>query len=85
MPSRSPRGQNHERSTLSSVLALLANALTAANWFLFLGGGLALTLIIVRTRTEEEKLLERFDESYRVYMMRAGPFFPGLGANRRGA
>ena len=59
--------------------------MTTANWFLFLGGGLALALIIVRTRTEEEKLLERFDESYRVYMMRTGRFFPGRGANQRGA
>lgn len=59
--------------------------MTTANWFLFLGGGLALALIIVRTRTEEEKLLERFDESYRVYMMRTGRFFPRRGANQRGA
>ena len=67
------------------ALATLANGLTAANWFLFLGGGLALALIIVRTRTEEEKLLARFDDSYRAYMKRTGRFFPRLGANRRGS
>ena len=63
------------------ALASLANALTAANWFLFLSGGLALALMIVRTRTEEEKLLERFDDSYRAYVKRTGRFFPRLGAN----
>ncbi len=69
----------------AAALAMLANALTAANWFLLSGGGLALVLIIVRTRTEEEKLLARFADSYRAYMRRTGRFFPRLGANRRGA
>ena len=68
----------------AAALAIMANALTAANWFLFLSGGLALILIIVRTRTEEEHLLARFDDSYRAYMRRTGRFFPRLGANRRG-
>ncbi len=68
----------------AAALAIMANALTAANWFLFLSGGLALTLIIIRTRTEEEHLLARFDDSYRAYMRRTGRFFPRLGANRRG-
>ena len=63
------------------ALAILANALVAANWFLLLSGGLALALIFVRTRTEEEQLLARFDESYRAYMKRTGRFFPRLGAN----
>ena len=68
----------------AAALAIMANALTAASWFLFLSGGLALILIIVRTRTEEEHLLARFDDSYRAYMRRTGRFFPRLGANRRG-
>ena len=64
----------------STALAVVANSLTAANWFLFLSGGLAWVLILVRTRTEEEKLLARFGDSYRAYMQRTGRFFPRLGA-----
>lgn len=60
------------------ALSVLANALAAANWFLFLTGGLLLVLIVIRTRTEEEKLLARFGESYRAYMERTGRFLPGI-------
>ena len=64
----------------SVALCVLANSLAAANWFLFLTGGLAFVLMIVRTRTEEEKLLARFGDSYRVYMDRTGRFLPKIGA-----
>lgn len=60
------------------ALSILANSLAAANWFLFLTGGLLLVLIVIRTRTEEEKLLARFGESYRAYMERTGRFLPGI-------
>jgi protein-S-isoprenylcysteine O-methyltransferase Ste14 len=60
------------------VLAVLASSLAAANWFLFLSGALWFALIIVRTRTEEEKLAARFGESYRLYRERTGRFFPRL-------
>ncbi len=65
----------------ATALTILASSLAAANWFLFLSGGLAFVLIIVRTRTEEEKLLARFGESYRAYVERTGRFLPRLGAN----
>ena len=64
-------------------LAVLANSLTAANWFLLLTGGLACILMIVRTRTEEEHLLARFGDSYRAYVERTGRFVPRIGATRR--
>ncbi|MBI1873022.1 MAG: isoprenylcysteine carboxylmethyltransferase family protein [Acidobacteria bacterium] len=64
-------------------LAILANSLTAANWFLFLTGGLAFTLMIVRTRTEEKHLLARFGESYRAYMERTGRFVPRIRTTTR--
>ena len=67
------------------ALAVLANSLTAANWFLFLTGGLAFILMIVRTRTEEEHLLARFGDSYRVYVERTGRLVPRMRATRRGA
>ena len=48
----------------------------AANSFLALTGGLGVALIVVRTQTKEEKLVERFGDEYRTYMDRTGRFFP---------
>jgi protein-S-isoprenylcysteine O-methyltransferase Ste14 len=64
------------------ALALLANSLAAANWFLLLSGGLTLILIAIRTRTEEAKLLARFGDAYRAYSAQTGQFLPRIG--RRG-
>jgi len=64
----------------SMALAVLANSLVAANWFLLLTGGLLLVLIVVRTRKEEELLLARFGGGYRAYMERTGRFLPRIGA-----
>lgn len=60
----------------SMALLILANALVAANWFFLLIGAVFLGLIALRTRTEEEQLLTRFGESYRVYRDRTGRFVP---------
>jgi len=57
--------------------------LVVANWFLLLTGGLACVLLVIRTRTEEKKLLARFGDDYRPYMKRAGRFLPRIRANRR--
>lgn len=64
----------------SVALCVLANSVVAANWFLFLTGGLAVGLMITRTRKEEEKLLARFGDAYRAYMERTGRFLPRIGA-----
>ena len=69
----------------SVVLLVLASTLIAANWFLFAAGGLLFLLFIVRTRSEEEKLLDRFGDSYRAYMERTGLFLPRMRTNRRDA
>jgi protein-S-isoprenylcysteine O-methyltransferase Ste14 len=61
---------------------VLANALVAANWFLLIGGLLTMTLIVVRTTREEEKLVARFGESYRAYMARTGRFLPKIAGQR---
>jgi len=58
-------------------LAVLANSLVAANWFLLGTGALLMTMIVIRTRREEEHLLARFGDGYRSYMNRTGRFFPG--------
>ena len=60
------------------ALAMAADSLVTANWFLALTGALAVALIAIRTRTEEEKLIERFGDQYRHYMERTGRFIPRL-------
>ena len=67
------------------ALLILAIALITANWFLLLMGSLVLSLLVVRTRTEEEKLLALFGDAYRVYMLRTGRFVPRRRASRSGA
>jgi protein-S-isoprenylcysteine O-methyltransferase Ste14 len=66
-------------------LAILANSLVAANWFLFLTGGLAFILMIVRTGIEERHLLARFGDSYRAYAEQTGRFLLRVRAGSRGA
>ena len=61
------------------ALAVVANSLVAANWFLLAGGVLTMTLIVLRTGREEERLLARFGDSYRAYMARTGRFLPKIG------
>jgi protein-S-isoprenylcysteine O-methyltransferase Ste14 len=58
------------------ALLTVASALVTANWFVLLAGGLVFVLMVVRTRTEEAKLLERFGDEYRVYMANTGRFVP---------
>ncbi len=66
----------------SVALAVLANSLIAANWFLFLTGATVFVLIIIRTRKEEELLVARFGVAYRQYMERTGRFLPKIGSRR---
>ena len=63
---------------VTAALAFTANALTTANWFIALTGFAALVLLVIRTATEETKLVERFGDDYRRYMARTGRFFPRL-------
>lgn len=62
------------------ALCVVANSLAAANWFLLLTGGLLFVQIMARTRREEENLVARFGDRYRVYMQRTGRFLPRIGA-----
>ncbi|MFL6351691.1 MAG: methyltransferase family protein [Bryobacteraceae bacterium] len=50
--------------------------LALATWLLPLAAGLVFTLLVLRTRTEEKYLIERFGDQYREYMKRVGRFFP---------
>jgi protein-S-isoprenylcysteine O-methyltransferase Ste14 len=40
----------------SAALAIVGNSLVAANWFIFAAGCLALSLLVIRTRKEEQNL-----------------------------
>jgi len=66
----------------TAALGIVATSLVSANLFLLVTGTLVLILLIARTRTEEEKLLDRFGDSYRAYMARTGKFFPKIGKVR---
>ena len=64
---------------LAFLMAMIADSLVMANWFLALTGGLAVSLIFIRTAREEANLLSRFGDDYRQYMETTGRFFPRLG------
>jgi len=63
---------------LATALAVVANTLVTANWFLALTGGITFGLLVLRTRIEEEKLIERFGDDYKEYMKRTGRLLPRL-------
>ena len=62
----------------SAALLVVAMSLIAANWFFFVSGVALLSILIVRTRTEEQNLVARFGDSYQRYMERTGRFVPRL-------
>jgi isoprenylcysteine carboxyl methyltransferase (ICMT) family protein YpbQ len=64
----------------SAGLFFVAVSLIAANWFFFATGVALLSLLIIRTRTEEANLVARFGDGYQQYMERTGRFLPRLGA-----
>jgi protein-S-isoprenylcysteine O-methyltransferase Ste14 len=58
------------------ALFLLGLSLFAANWFLSITSVVILALLVIRTPTEEAKLLARFGDDYRAYVARTGRFVP---------
>ena len=62
----------------SAALFMVAVSLIAANWFLCVTGVVALCLLIIRTRTEEQHLAARFGDSYRAYVEGTGRFLPRI-------
>ena len=67
---------------LCVLLLVLSLGLVAANWFMLAAGVVLVTMLVVRTRIEEEKLLARFGDPYRAYLKRTGRFLPGSGRGR---
>ena len=64
---------------LAGFVALVGGSLATANGFLLLAGLVPLGFLVVRTRIEEDKLIERFGDEYRNYMAKTGRFFPRFG------
>jgi len=62
----------------SAALLALGISLIAASGFLLAAGAVVLTLLVLRTRKEEELLVARFGDGYREYMTRTGRFLPRL-------
>ena len=62
------------------ALFMVSIALMMANWFVIVSGGIMFTLLAIRSRTEENRLLERFGEPYRAYRASTGRFLPRISA-----
>ncbi len=58
------------------LLGVVANSLTAANWFILVTGVSVFLLLVLRTRIEEDHLVARFGDDYRAYTERTGRFWP---------
>ena len=58
------------------AMFILAMSLLAANWFILLSGTVVFILLAIRSKTEEEQLLNRFGEPYQKYKEGTGCFLP---------
>lgn len=63
----------------SAALMIAALSLITANWFLLATGSVVLSVLVVRTSTEEQNLVARFGDGYQQYMRRTGRFLPKVG------
>jgi protein-S-isoprenylcysteine O-methyltransferase Ste14 len=68
------------RNPMYTGILLLGMSLGLAlgTWLLPLAASFMFTLLALRTRKEEQYLIERFGDQYRSYMQRVGRFFPKL-------
>ena len=64
------------------LLAILANGLAAANWFILATGAMTFSLLKFRLEKEEALLIDRFGDEYRAYMARTNRFIPRRFTNR---
>jgi protein-S-isoprenylcysteine O-methyltransferase Ste14 len=53
-------------------------SLLTANWFMRAATLVVLVMLVIRLPKEEGKLIERFGDEYREYMMRTGHLIPRL-------
>ncbi|MCZ6835853.1 MAG: isoprenylcysteine carboxylmethyltransferase family protein, partial [Planctomycetota bacterium] len=60
------------------LILFLSISLLSSSWFLALSGFVGFTLLALRTRVEERRLVEKFGEDYRHYQRTTGQFLPRL-------
>ena len=75
---RGPYGWIRHPFYVSMALMTFGSALVAANWFIFVSGVVAFSLLALRSRVEEEQLAARFGAAYLEYRKRTGRFLPRL-------
>jgi protein-S-isoprenylcysteine O-methyltransferase Ste14 len=63
---------------LGVALLVLSLSLITANAFISIAGAMCVAMLMLRTPTEEAKLVERFGEAYRQYASRTGRFLPRI-------
>jgi len=56
-------------------------SVAAANRFILVSGCITLMMLVFRTPSEEAGLIEKFSDSYRIYIKNTGRFFPGINRN----
>lgn len=61
---------------LGILVAGFSLGIALGTWLLPLEAGLIFALFVLRTRTEEKYLVDRFGDRYREYMEQVGRFFP---------
>jgi protein-S-isoprenylcysteine O-methyltransferase Ste14 len=63
---------------VTTLLLVVAVTLITANGLIGTVGLIVFVLLAVRSRIEEQKLIERFGDDYRTYIARTGRFIPRL-------
>jgi len=72
------RWVRHPLYTVGFIFAICLTVITSL-WWLAIGMGLPLILLLLRTSKEEARLIEAFGDDYRDYMKRTGRLLPRLG------
>ena len=67
---------------VTTLLLVVAAFLLTENLLIGIPGLAVFVLLAIRSRTEEQKLVERFGDTYREYARRTGRFVPWLSFAR---
>jgi protein-S-isoprenylcysteine O-methyltransferase Ste14 len=59
-----------------ALILIVAASLLTANLVMVIGGAIMFALLAARSRLEEQRLVERFGDTYRDYQRRTGRFLP---------
>jgi protein-S-isoprenylcysteine O-methyltransferase Ste14 len=64
---------------VTAALLMLAAALLSANLLIAVSGLMVIVLLVLRTPKEEQKLVDKFGDDYRRYIVSTGRFLPKFG------